>query len=271
MKVSILGGKLIRGCHPTFSVSSCQDDWLLMSILDYYRVNTSNTYPNPSKYWRFVFDMKWGWEYSRTDFKTQSIKEYFLLSRLIETMERQITFHLYCLIRVLSTYTHAKPIPKMIMNYLYLPKFKSIIISELHRNYPPIKLPTVHPINPLQVFFGRCYQYGFIHPKTTQCYIKGWIQFSTLVNACKMIPRPHIQHPDLTIQTKKTFFYLLHMILREDQKQYTSSEHSHLYEACHYNFSGEENEKYYRFVSPDKNYLKEKSVMDIWLSDLFGW
>ena len=271
MKVSTLGGKMIRGCHPTFSVSSCQDDWLLMSILDYYRVNTSNMYPNPTKYWRFVFDMKWGWEYSKIDFKTQSIKEYFLVSNLIESTKRQIIFHLYCLIRIFSPYIHAKPLPKMIMNYLYLPAFKSTIITELHRNYPPTRLPMVHPINPLQLFFGRCYQYGFIHPETTQCYIKGWVQLNDLIKVCKVIPRPHIHHPDLTIQTKKTFFYLLHLISKEDEKQYTSPEQSHLYEACHNNFSGEENRTYYILVSPDKSHWKKKSVMDIWVSDLFGW
>ncbi len=271
MKVCTLSSKMIRGCNPTFSAESCQDEWLLMSILDYYRVNTSNLYPNPTKYWRFVFDMKWGWEYSKTDFKTHSMKEYILLSKLIETKKRQIKFHLYCLIRMFSKYIHTKPIPNMIMNYLYLPTLKSIIRTELNSNYPPTRLPNIHPVNPLQVFFGRCYQYGFIHPETTQCYIKGWVQFSTLVNTCKLIPRPHIQHPDLIIQTKKSFFYLLHLISKEDDKQYTTPNHSHMYQACHYNFSGQDNTKYHILVSFENSHWKKKSIMDIWVSDLFGW
>ena len=60
--VSPLAASLIRGCHPTFSSKPCNDDWFLVSILDYYRVHSHQSHPHPGKYWRFYVRHEMGLE-----------------------------------------------------------------------------------------------------------------------------------------------------------------------------------------------------------------
>lgn len=269
--VSPLAASLIRGCHPTFSSKPCNDDWFLVSILDYYRMHHNPSHPHPGKYWRFPFDMKWGWEFSITDFKTQSIKEYIHVSKLLRKRKQERLYHMLCIQRVLSPYSNTSPLTKLIMRFICLPTLKQTMQSEL-RYLPPTRLPIIHPINPIQVFLGRCYQYGFIHPKTTTCYIKKRITFAELAQHCRVMPRPYIRHPQITIHNKSTLFFLIQCIVKEDQKQYIFPTLSPLHAACHYNFSGNENNHYYHYnTNPKEAYLKTYSIMDIWISDLFGW
>ena len=88
--VSTLSAKLIRGCHPTFSCCPCNDDWHMLSMFEYYRSNVGMNHPHPAKYWKYIFQLKWGWTHSITDFKTQSIKEYILISSLVKKKTKYI-------------------------------------------------------------------------------------------------------------------------------------------------------------------------------------
>lgn len=268
--VSPLAASLIRGCHPTFSSKPCNDDWFLVSILDYYRVHSHQSHPHPGKYWRFTFDMKWGWKESITDFKTQSVKEYILISKILRSRQREIHFHLLCVQRAFKQYSNTEPIGKLIASFLYFPTLKQLIQHEL-AYLPPIRLPSIHHVNPLQIFFGRCYQYCIFHRNTTTCILNTRVDLCSISQYCRVMPRPCIIHPQLMIHNKSSFFYLLRCILKEDQQQYKFPNLSKIHEACHYNLSGIENSKYYTTFPTNDEYLKRPSMIDAWLSDLFGW
>ena len=246
MVVSLLSASLIRGCHPTYTHDPFNEDWCLVSIIDYYRMKGHHPYPHPCKYWRYVFDLKWGWKYSIIDFKTQSIKEYLFISKQIQHIKHETSFRMYVLFTVFMHHTHNPGcLPQSILEYLYNPSLKEEIQKYL-QSHLPIRLPATHPVNPLQVFLGRCYQYGFIHKNTKGCYIRNkWIALDTLRDYCKIVPRPCIHFGGIMINNKNDFMKLLCKIILEDNKNYTW---------------------------PDLSLLqKEHLVIDTWISDLFGW
>lgn len=270
--VSTLSASLIRGCHPTFSCNPCNDDWYLMSIIDYYRIRSEYKHPNPASYWRYSYDMKWGWDYSITDFKTQSIKEYFLLNTILHKKEKRTSQIMLCVQRVLPCLDVARKVKEFLF-FTNEKEFKKRIMYSLHKQNPPTPLPRMHGINSLQVFLGRCKQYGFVHKGMVSCIIsRKEIMLYDLISACKSLPRPHINHPYLKIQNKRKFFSMfLVQVSAQDQKQYTYPEKTPLLDACHWNLTGIENEIYYKDVDESFSHLKKRSIMDVWVSDLFGW
>ena len=253
MFVSPMCASMIRGCHPTYSHDPCNEDWCLISILDYYRMIGTHPYPHPCKYWRFVFELKWGWKYSITDFKTHSIKEYIFMCKLKEDLQNEITFRTCGLYGAFSRYTNRPGcLPQIIMTYLYAPNIKEELQHQLHK-HAPIRLPATHPVNPLQVFFGRCYQHGLFHPNTRGCFIPGgkWVQLDVLVYNCKTVPRPCIRCGNLLIQNRDGLLKLLYNILIEDKKNYEWPHLSLFFEEMGCNSSS--------------------GMIDAWINDLFGW
>jgi hypothetical protein len=270
--VSKLSSSLIRGCHPTFSSTPCNDDWYLMSIIDYYRIRSEYKHPNPALYWRYTYDMKWGWNYSITDFKTHSIKEYILVSTILKKYNSNLIHILLSVHRI----SPCSDVSYKIKEYLSIPNKKdytSYILRYIRSHSLPTSLPKSPTINALQLFIGRCKYYGFLHHETNHCIIsRKKIFFDDLINHCKRYPRPYIAHPYLKIQNKKTFFsILLVQIAVEDQKKYTYPVKTPLLNACHYNFTGIENHTFYHYIEGEQSALKQRSIIDTWVSDLFGW
>ena len=270
--VSTLSASLIRGCHPTFSCNPCNEDWYLMSIIDYYRIRSEYKHPNPATYWRYSYDMKWGWDYSITDFKTQSIKEYFLIKQLLHKKKLRAKQILLCVHRVLPCMDLTRKVKEYLF-YTHEKEFKYRIMDSLRKQNPPTPLPKIQRINSLQVFIGRCKHYGFIHKDTHSCIISRKELFLVdLIECCRSLPRPHIHHPFLKIQDKKRFFSVfLVQVSAKDQEHYVYPQKTPLLDACHWNLTGIENDKYYKDIDASFNYLKERSIMDVWVSDLFGW
>ena len=140
--VSTLSAKLIRGCHPTFSSCPCNDDWHLISMIDYYRTNIGMNHPHPAKYWKYNFQLKWGWKHSISDFKTQSIKEYILISSLIKKKINYILISLLTIQRVCEKNNiQSSDIMQIIHEYLFIPYmrfFKNELQTQLSKTCFPI-------------------------------------------------------------------------------------------------------------------------------------
>jgi len=275
--VSTLSAKLIRGCHPTFSSCPCNDDWHMLSMIEYYRTNVGMNHPHPAKYWKYTFQLKWGWKHSITDFKTQSIKEYNLISSLIKKKVNYILINLLCIQRACEKhYIQSSDIMRIIHEYLFIPYmkyFKYELQNYINYKTQPIVLPKIHPINPLQIFIGRCKQYGLMHPNTNSCIYFSEIPFELLIPKCKNIPKPNIKYDKLHVYDKSTFFILLRCIYKKDQEFYDNEKNTPFFQACHCNLSGIENYLYYKSApnSREIKYLKQPSIIDTWREDLFGW
>lgn len=275
--ISSFAAKSIRGCHPTFSSIPCNDDWHLLSILDYYRLQTEMKHPHPGKYWRYAYEAKWGWKHSITDFKTQSIKEYILLCQIIQEKKQEILFILLCIQRLFAKYQYNNFIPSLIKNYLFpdISDFKGYMLSIIHKTYEPIRLPYIHPINPFEVFIGRCKQYDIIHPNTNSCITEHQyeISFDELLSYCKVLPRPHLKHPYLYIYNRISFYTMIRAIYRKDLRFYKDPMETPLFKACHYNMTGQPNTYFYaKETIISKNvHLEQPSMIDAWCEDLFGW
>ena len=275
--VSTLSAKLIRGCHPTFSCCPCNDDWHMLSMFEYYRSNVGMNHPHPAKYWKYIFQLKWGWTHSITDFKTQSIKEYILISSLVKKKTKYILITLLTIQRACEKHNIlSSDIMQIINEYLFIPYmrfFKHELKNYIDYKTQPISLPSKCYINPLQVFIGRCKQYGIIHPNTNSCIYFYEISFEILIHCCKTIPKPNIKYDKLYIYDKRTFFLLLRCIYKKDQEFYNNERNTPFFKACHCNLSGIENDIFYkgRPIFREIKYLKQPSIIDIWCKDLFGW
>ena len=275
--ISSFVAKSIRGCHPTFSSIPCNDDWHLLSILDYYRLQTEMKHPHPGKYWRYAYEAKWGWNHSITDFKTQSIKEYILLCKIIQQKKGEILFILLCIQRMFSIYDRASFIPSLIKEFLFhdLSHFKDYMLCIIQKTYEPIQLPYIHPINPLEVFIGRCKQYDIIHANTQSCITEHQyeISFHDLFCYCKVLPRPHIKHPYIYVYNRESFYLLIRAIYRKDLIFYNDPMETELFKSCHYNMTGQPNKYFYAMetIISKELHLEQPSVIDAWCEDLFGW
>lgn len=275
--ISYFVAKSIRGCHPTFSSVPCNDDWHLLSILDYYRLQTEMKHPHPGKYWRYAYEAKWGWTHSITDFKTQSIKEYILLCEVFRRKKEEILFILLCIQRAFSKYERTSFIPSLIKEYLFqdLVHFNDYMLSFIHKTYEPIRLPYIHPINPMEVFIGRCKQYYIIHSNTHSCITEPdyEISFDELVSYCKVLPRPHLKHPYLYVYNRESFYKMIRAIYRKDLRFYDDPMETPLFKACHYNMTGQPNKYFYatETIISKSLHLEQPSMIDAWCADLFGW
>lgn len=275
--VSTLSAKLIRGCHPIYSSCPCNDDWHMLSMFEYYRTNVGMNHPHPAKYWKYNFQLKWGWKHSISDFKTQSIKEYFLISSLVKKKTNYILINLLCIQRACEKHNIlSSDIMQIIHEYLFIPYmrfFKYELQNYINYKTQPISLPTKCYINPLQVFIGRCKQYGILHPKTNSCIYFYEISFKILIHCCKTIPKTNIKYDKLHVRDKSTFFLLLRCIYKKDQEFYNNERNTPFFKACHCNLSGIQNDIFYkgRPNSREIKYLKQPSIIDAWCEDLFGW
>lgn len=275
--VSKLSAKLIRGCHPTFSSCPCNDDWHMLSMIEYYRTNIGLNHPHPAKYWKYIFELKWGWKHSISDFKTQSIKEYVLISQLIEKEINSIFMTLMLVHRICeSHFIETFDIKQIINEYLFIPYmkyFKYELQNYINYKTQPIPLPKIHPINPLQLFIGRCKQYEILHKNTNSCIYFNEISFNHLILHCKTIPKPNIKYDKLHIHNRISFFLLLRCIYKKDQEFYNNEKNTPFFNACHCNLSGIQNNSFYKGYpySREMQYLKQPSVIDAWCEDLFGW
>ena len=271
--VSVFVAKSIRGCHPTFSSTPCNDDWFLISLLDYYRIHCSHNHPHPAKYWRYAFEGKWGWNHSVTDFKTQSVKEYIMLKKVVDSKHNEIFYILLCIHRICSNYPNTNDVMFLIKQYLfyeYICDYQQMLLNHIEHSCTPIGLPKLHPINPLQVFIGRCKQYGILHKKTNSFIVTIEISFDTLIEHCKVIPRPHVKHPYLYIHNRETFYFFIRCVHKVDVSHYDDPLHTPFLSACHSNITGVKNEIFYKYIEPSHP-LKQKSMIDSWCEDLFGW
>uniref|UniRef100_A0A6C0KKZ4 Uncharacterized protein n=1 Tax=viral metagenome TaxID=1070528 RepID=A0A6C0KKZ4_9ZZZZ len=271
--VSVFVAKSIRGCHPIFSSTPCNDDWFLVSLLDYYRYHCTDKHPHPAKYWRYAFEGKWGWKHSLTDFKTQSIKEYIELKKYVDQKNHYIFQVLLCIQRIFESYTHTCDVIQVIQQFIfndYICNYKEYMLKNIQDTIQPICLPKLHPINPLQVFIGRCKQYGFLHTNTNTCIVSKELSFDELIKHCNVIPRPHVKHPYLYIHNRETFYFFIRCVHKVDITHYNNEYKTPLFLACNHNISGIENKKFYQNI-PNSELFQQKSVIDCWCEDLFAW
>ena len=134
-----LSASSIRGCHPYFSCVPCNDDWFLLSLIDYYRIQSMNKHPNPAYYWRYSYEMNWGWNYSITDFKTQSLKEYFFLEKVFKKRYLNSKTKLLCIYRIMPHIDLARNV-KSYLFYTGEKEFKTNVMQYITKRYPPTPL-----------------------------------------------------------------------------------------------------------------------------------
>ena len=290
--ISKISAKNIKGCHPTLTSAETYDNWAIMSLLEYYSIQTKTYHPNPADCWRYKIDNKWGWKLSITDYKTQSIKEFHKNNKIIKNLQRQFYFHLLCIHAVLKPFPNTSDIPGIITDYLYLPfkqnnidKFKQIL-----KEKEPTSLPCNVPINPMCVFLGRLKQFQFIHEKTNSSiieitqwntapikYDKYTITFEQLTNACsynKHYSYIYIKTPHIIIKDKQTLLRIIYGIYKADNKNVKGL--SNLLECVNYNFTRFKCPENYNKYSAGLNEIQKgrlqlPSTVDTWIADLFGW
>jgi hypothetical protein len=288
-----LSGSLIRGCHPKLVSTTTYDDWYNMSLMEYYRTQSNTCHPNPADYWRYRKDKKWGWEYSVTDYKTQSIKEFHRNYNIIKKINKDICEKWYYINLFFKSIENTIDIPGLIMDYLffdYKNKYKSKIYYHISLNHP-FPLPSKAVVNPMQVFLGRLHQYGFISKKTNTCRIeltkykkymnkKGIfykyesIPFSELIKYCLYKDKIEIIHPMIHIANKETLLRIVKGIYISDRHS-INNKISNLLEGTNYNFTIYKSllHNYAHPLSAEqkRRFALFPSTIDIWISDLFGW
>ena len=285
--VSKLAVEFMRGCHPTFTYSPFNDDFFMLSIIDYYRVYCENKHPHPAKYWRFTYQSKWGWQHSITDFKTQSVKEYWYTKENINHKQKFIINTLLFLNKIFHNIPNSNDIKYVISEFLFynfMRNFKLELKKYICKHFLPISLPYIQPINPMQVFFGRCKQYKILHEKTNQFAMYDQnlngnvisfheiIKIETIIKCCQNIPFICVKHKNLYVYNRNSFFKLLRFIHLEDRSYYEDTINTPFFRACNYNLSGIENHSYYKENDLIRfPWLKQKSTIDAWCEDLFGW